>query len=81
MPFTRLKVLWNAIAYYCDCCFISNRCQHPKWRPAISDHAPAKWCSQCGVVINVKEVEFYALFGRPSYTPNETPLDPMREHK
>ena len=77
MSFARLKVLWHTAAS----CFNPPRCQHPRWRPAIKDHAPAKWCSQCGVSVNIKETEFYALFGRPSYAVSETPFDLTQEHR
>lgn len=76
MPFTRLKVLWHAVTSY-----LNPHCQHPFWRAVIENRAPAKWCPQCSLVVNITEQEFRALFGRPSYAPRQTPLDPTREHK
>ena len=66
MPFTRLKIMWYAITSY-----FNSRCQHPFWRAAIKDHAPAKWCSQCGIVVEITEEEFHARFKRPSYALRE----------
>jgi hypothetical protein len=61
--------------------FPESGCKHSKWRPAISNHAPAKWCSLCGIAVNIKEAEFYALFGRSSYTTSEIPRPDIIEHK
>jgi len=49
------------------------------WRPSIYNHAPGKWCSVCGIGVNITEEEFYALFNRPSYAPSATPWPDPKE--
>ena len=70
--FTRIRVIWHLLT--------DPGCKHPRWRPAVSNRAPAKWCAECGVTVNITEAEFYALFDRPSFASSEKPTPQVTGH-